>query len=679
MKEIKKFNKINAFRFKRFVRKKYSVFNSMHKVVNIGVVASCVLTFAHVTPTAAQTVAAEQRPDSVPEKELELEEVTVTAARIETPVYQTARLVTVITKTQIEQAPVQSIQDLLIYASGIDVIQRGGHGVQADISIRGGSADQTAVLLNGINITNPHTGHYSFDLPINLSDIERVEVVHGPSALIYGSGAFAGGINIITKKEVDNSLYASVEAGMYASTDVETRGAVEVGNTKNSLSAGYRTSDGYTAHSDYRIADFLWQTRMDFNSKSYLDFQVGYNNKQYGANTFYSALYPNQYERTSTYLGTLKGSFGNALKIIPILYWSRHYDQFDLIKDSESGRNYHRGDTYGANLIFQYASRFGTTNVGGEWRREDILSSKLGYPVNPQGYYTCYDDRTILSATVEHTAEWRRWVASAGALMNHNTLLNGVSFYPSVSLAYKPFSTVRIYAVWSRSTRMPTFTDLFYTTETHNANEQLRPERSESVDLGIKYNHLFLTAYFTGYLMRGRDIIDWVRESGEEKWASWNLTEINKQGVEAGIIIRPAEHWRTLDKRWNLAVQYARMNQTCDSKGLESKYSLNYLRDKLTAQLFCPLYKGLAAAWHFRFQKRMGVYRRYENGTDAGLYPYPAFSTLDLKLNYVFKQFTFYVNMNNLYDTQYYDIGNVPQAGFWLMGGITYRIGDKLK
>jgi iron complex outermembrane receptor protein len=669
----KRMNGLRVFRFKRFARKAYSAFNSMHKVVNIGVVTGCTLALVHLTPAAAQTSAAVQQPETALEEELD--EVTVTAARIESPGSRTAKSVTVIRKAQIEQAPVQSIEELLNHVANIDVIQRGGHGVQADISIRGGSADQTAVLLNGVNLTNPHTGHYSFDLPVNLSDIERIEVIHGPSALIYGSGAFSGGINIITKKEIDARLYANAKAGMHALHEAEVRGAAGLGRTKSSLSAGYRASDGYVEHSDYNLLDLLWQTRLDLrDDKSWLDLQLGYNNKQYGANTFYSASYPDQYERTSAFAGSLKGSFGNTLKCIPILYWNRHYDRFDLIKNTDTGRNYHRGDTYGGNLIFQYASRLGVTNLGGELRREEIVSSKLGRPMAQQGHYTCYDERTNTGLTLEHTADWKQFVLSAGVLMNHNTLTDGVRFYPSLSAAYRLKPAFRIYTTWSRSTRMPTFTDLYYTTETHTANEQLKPESSEAVDLGVRYTHPFVTAHLTAYLMWGRDIIDWVRASGEDKWASWNLTEVNKQGVEAGLTFRPGSRWPALGERSTLSVSYARMNQACDSKGLESRYSLNYLRDKLTAQFHHAVYRGLSAGWYFRYQKRMGVFRRYDNGVDAGLQPFPDFSTLDLKLNYEYGKCNFYVNLNNLYDTPYYDIGNVPQAGFWFMGGINYRL-----
>ena len=671
--KTKRINRNLCFRFKRFSRKAYSAFNSMHKVVSIGVVTASMLTLAHSTPTSAQTVSVHtQSGESIPEQELE--EVTVTASRTETPLSQTAKIVTVITREDIAKASVQSIQDLLIYTANIDVIQRGGHGVQADISIRGGSADQTAILLNGVNLSNSQTGHYSFDIPVNLSDIERIEILHGPSALIYGSSAFSGGINIITKKRTDSKVYVKTEVGMHSLFGTEVRGATDIGQASTSLSFGYQRSDGYISNSDYNIYNALWQARLRTGSTSRLDFLAGYNNKSYGASTFYSALYPLQYDRTSEIVGAINGVFGRKLKFIPQLYWSRHYDQFDLIKNTDTGRNYHRGDTYGANIMFQYKSLAGTTHFGSELRREDISSSNLGKLMNrPHGHYTKHDSRTQTNIVVEHTLDWRKFVFSTGVLANYNTLQDDkLRFYPSASIAYKPVDALKIYTTWSRSSRLPTFTDLYYTTETHNADETLQAEHSESFDLGINYRHEYFNLTVVGYIMNGRDMIDWVRKPGDEKWASWNHTEVDKQGVEAQINI-PLQPLAAFLENSSLSLSYARMDQKCDSRGLESKYTLNYLRDKFTAGLSHNIYKGLSANWSFRLQDRMGSYRKYEDGADKGLHPYPSFSTLDLKLYYEYEKLTFSLNLNNLYNTQYYDIGNIPQPGFWLISSIKYN------
>jgi len=170
--------------------------------------------------------------------------------------------------------------------------------------------------------------------------------------------------------------------------------------------------------------------------------------------------------------------------------------------------------------------------------------------------------------------------------------------------------------------------------------------------------------------MKGRNMIDWVRESGDQKWASWNHTKTDKMGFEAQLHI-PLE---VIGEKSSLTVNYARMYQDCDSKGLESRYTLNYLRDKLTASLNHKIFGGLYAGWYFRFQDRTGTFRKYENNVDLGLHPYPAFSILDLKLYYEFRKYRINADFNNIFNTSYYDTGNVPQAGFWLICGISVNI-----
>jgi len=667
-----------AFRFKRFTRKAYGAFNSLHRVVNIGVVVSCVLTFANTMTTSAQSNAEEHRGTDMPS--MELDEVMVTASRIEMPLAQTPKLVTVINKEQIERAPVQSIQDLLIYAANIDILQRSGHGVQADVSIRGGSFDQTAILLNGINLSNAQTGHYSFDFPINLSDIERIEVVQGPSTLIYGAGAFSGGINIITKKNTDEKLYAKVESGMHNLKGIEVRGTTRTGIASHTLSAGNSSSDGYAHNTDYNIHNLLWQTRLNLINNSKVDLQAGYNDKKYGANSFYTAAFPDQFERTSSYMASLKGEFGTTLKFIPILYWNRHYDQFDLVKDTDYGRNYHRGDTYGANFILQYTSKIGITSLGSEVRKEDILSSNLGKKiVKPRDKYTAYDERTNISTTLEHTLHLQRFILSAGALMNHNTFKKGkYEFFPSASISYRPNDYLTAASSWSKSTRFPSFTELYYNTTTHTANENLLPEKSESVDLSLKYRNHFVNANLTGFLLWGRNMIDWVRASVDDsKSSSTNITEVDTKGIESNVRLNIGQVIPALGQEASLALGYTRMWQDFRS-GIyisESANKLNYLRDKFTVQLNHRIYRGFSVGWFFRYQKRMGTYPLFENHTDTKTsVAYPAFSTLDLKLKYQYRDIALHLTLNNLYDTKYADLGNIHQPGFWLIGGVSYTL-----
>ena len=133
-------------RFKHFANKPYAVFNSLHKQVNIGVLAFTTLTFANHGVVSAQT----ELPTV--ESEHEMDGIEVIGSRVPLTQTEAARIVTVLDRKTIENAPVQSVNDLLKYAAGIDVRQRGAMGIQTDISIRGGTFDQITVLLNGVNI-----------------------------------------------------------------------------------------------------------------------------------------------------------------------------------------------------------------------------------------------------------------------------------------------------------------------------------------------------------------------------------------------------------------------------------------------------------------------------------------------------------------------------------------------
>src|SRR5699024_6495680 len=153
-----------------------------------------------------------------------------------------------------------------------------------------------------------------------------------PASLVYGASAFSGGVNIITKKDRVSNSYAKIEGGMYELFGAEARGAYKNDRSLHTLSAGYKRSDGYIANSDYEIINLLWQSRFDINGSS-LDFNVGLNEKAYGANTFYSAAYPNQFDDTRGIMMSIKGETNGRLKFKPHIYWNRHFDEFQLIRE----------------------------------------------------------------------------------------------------------------------------------------------------------------------------------------------------------------------------------------------------------------------------------------------------------------------------------------------------------
>ncbi|MBZ4651456.1 MAG: TonB dependent [Proteiniphilum sp.] len=670
-----------SFRFRRFARKSYSVFNSLHKVVTIGVLSGSTLLSAHaalVNPT--EMIRLEMPEDTIPPTELD--EVVVTASKAALPLNLTARLVTVIPAGEIERAPVRSIEDLLQYAAGADIQQRGPHGVQADISLRGGSFDQTAILLNGVNLTNPQTGHYSFDLPINLSDIERIEIVQGPSSLIYGAAAFSGGINIITKKDNASGASVRLEGGMHGLFGTEARGAYRKRNQLHTLSVGYKRSDGYIRNSDYKISNLIWQSRFEIEG-SHIDLQAGMNDKAYGANTFYSAAYPDQFDDTKSLFISLGGETTGKLKMIPQLYWSRHYDEFQLIRDGTPNRpdwykehNYHRSDLFGMNLNMQYASALGITSFGGEFRNEGILSNVLGKPMEePIRKYSKADNRSSISFHLEHNLIVRNLTFSMGGLLQHHTAVaNQYDFYPALNTSLRATRHLTLYASWNRAGRMPTFTDLYYTTATHVGNSNLKAEESEALETGFRYSHPLVKVNLAAFYMEGRNMIDWVKSSPEALWESTNHTRIHKKGVETGLQLDLREWLGTNQPFTAFKAGYLYLQQERVDDNLISNYTLNHLRHKFTAALHHQLTGNLSLSWHFRWQERAGSYIRYSDGQPGERVSYLPYSIIDLKAIYQLGQTDLYLDANNLFNNTHVDIGNIPQPGFWLSGGISIAL-----
>ncbi|MBK6285263.1 MAG: TonB-dependent receptor [Draconibacterium sp.] len=160
--------------FSKWKRKSYSVFQSINRVVLISV-----LSINYLLSVPANAIEIVKDTTEV-KLEYDLDEIEISAQRSPALYSQVARIVSVIERKEIESSPAQSVQDLLEYVAGVDIRQRGAEGVQADVSIRGGTFDQTLILVNGINITDPQTGHHNLNIPVSLSQIERIEILEGP-------------------------------------------------------------------------------------------------------------------------------------------------------------------------------------------------------------------------------------------------------------------------------------------------------------------------------------------------------------------------------------------------------------------------------------------------------------------------------------------------------------------
>lgn len=664
----------DVFTFKRWGGKSYSLFNALKQHVRIGVLLAIYTTVAEPEYVFAQTDSAKV---SI---EYDLDEIEVSAQRAPVTFSQVARIVSVIGREEIAAAPVQSIQELLEYALSVDVRQRGVHGVQADISVRGGSYEQTLILLNGINISDPQTGHHSLNLPVSLKNIQRIEILEGPSARVFGPNAFSGAINIITGTEDDSSLRFDLSAGQHNLTDLNVSGNVKARSWNHFAAINRISSDGYINNTDFETWNAFLQTKLDTKTAT-LDFQFGRTNKAFGANSFYSATYPNQFEATKTTFASLKFNGKGKLHITPSAYWRRHQDRFELFRSEPStwpsfykGHNYHLTDVFGSNLNSWFQSHLGKTAFGAEIRSENVWSNVLGNllnkPIDVPGekgkVFTKSHSRTTVSYFAEHSFYLKRLTLSAGAMANWISDLGfGWNVFPGIDASIALTEQVKVYGSASSSLRMPTFTDLFYNGATNIGNPDLKPEKSDNYEGGVKLSAKGINGHAGIFYRKGRNLIDWVRQSATEKWQTQNLTGINTTGFEFSTNFFPETILKKNFFLTKIGINYMHTKLNKEESEYLSYYVLDNLKHKLDLEFNHKLWKSLNATWRISYQDRNGLRTTSE--------PYEPFWLVNTRLMWKKPVWEIYAMVSNLLDTKYYDYSTVEQPGRWINLGVSYR------
>ena len=677
------FNQRKALRFRQFTRKGYALFACLGRVVTIGVLSVATLESASAATDDISTKTEKTSDDEQTDKEATLDDVEITGSRAPLALGQAARMVTVLSREEIQAAPVQSINDLLKMAVGVDVRQRGPIGAQTDVSIRGGTSEQITILLNGINICDPQTGHNAFDLPCDVMDVERIEVLEGPAGRVYGTSSLVGAVNIVTKEGRSQRAEVRVEGGSYGY--LSAAGRISLPSTlsplTSHLSASMTRSDGYSRaksgalNSDYSGGKVFYQGGYDTKGIRF-DWHAGLSTKGFGSNTFYSAKFDEQFEKTTKLFTALKiNGQWSMVNVQCATYWNRSHDRFELIRGSEDKVpfNYHRTDVFGINLNSYFDWLLGRTAVGAEFRNEDIVSGNLGEPLNQPKHISGTDrdylfglNRSNLAFHLEHNVLLRRFTLSAGFIAVKNTW-NQMPFtlYPGIDASYRIGDNWKVYASYNSSLRMPSFTELYYSVGGHKADKYLKPEELRAVEGGIKYAGQWLTMKASIFHHHSRDMIDWVRDTREQDapWQSVNLTKVNTFGQEVTLASQFSP--------FTLQLSYCHLHQSKDVPDyLQSQYSLEYLRHKVTAQLQMPIVALLNLTVNYRWQDRMGSY----TDTNGQIQSYHPYSIVDCRLAWDADTYSLYMEANNLFSKKYVDYGNVPQPGTWLMAGFKYNL-----
>lgn len=668
-------NTRNYLTFRQWTRDSFAVMNSMHKVIKI---ATMCVTYSMLTQPGKTYAQADST-----QVIHNLQEVVVSAQRAPITYSNVARVVHVIPRSEIANAPVLSLNELLDYTPGVDIRQRGTNGIQADVSIQGGSFDQSLILLNGINISDPQTGHLSMNLPIDLESVSRIEVLTGSASRVFGANAFTGAVNILTNPTEKSFIRASVMGGDFGLYKVGFTSQYNINSFYSHLSYSTSSSNGYTHNTDYNTQSLFYQGGVKKENYQ-INLQAGYNDKDYGANSFYSSKYANQYEENSTYFGGINGSFGKTVKIKPTIYWRRNYDHYVLIRENPAAyQNYHFTDVYGTNLNTEYKWAAGTTTLGAEFRNESIYSTRLGEATSDSLkvkkkdiYYNHKANRYNYSIFLEHSMVLDRYTVSAGIMLNHHSALEKYFvLYPGVDMAFRLNNSAQIYATYNKSLRLPTFTDLYYSGPMDRSNPDLKPEEANHFETGFKYSSKGIMGNVSAFYRHGINIIDRI-EQPDKIYQAKNLTNLNTYGLEISATFNLTEisGSETFLEKIGVSYDYTEINK--DAGSYVSAYVLDNLNHKLSINLNHKLYKKVTASWYLNYQDRNGNYSKYDAvSKTSSETPYQPFWVLDGRVNWKPGILVFFAEVSNIFNTDYFDFGNIAQPGRWFKAGASIELG----
>ena len=577
----------------------------------------------------------------------DLKEVVVSTTKLEIPFSKNFRTVKIISSDYIKNSPASNVSDLLQEITGIDVRRRGVGGVQGDLYIRGGGFDQTLLLVDGMKMDDAQTGHHTLNMILPLYLIERIEVIKGPAARIFGQNAFNGAINIVTKdvtgekKQIDMSL-KEISYGSFEQKNISAVTKIITNKTKSLISFSNNTSDGYRHNTDYKRNNYFVKTSFNLKS-SPIDVIASFTENKFGANGFYaSPSATEQYEETqASLLGISTTINSEKLSIKPRLYWRRGQDEYIYIRDNPSVyRNLHKTNKVSAELSGSYFSNSGVTGFGIDLSTVNISSNNLGE-----------HDRTTVNLFVDHTFKLfdEKLVLSPGIAVSYFSDMSFHSF-PGIDLGYNINSNFKLYSNIGKTFRIPTYTDLYYSDRTTIGNENLNPESATSTELGFKYNTSNFKISGAFFNRKAKNIIDYVKENENDLWNAVNIGSLKTTGFE-------------LDFRYNFQNQnYLNLGYTNikDNNYVTninfSKYSLNSLKHHFTSKLNLNYIRNVNHSFVYKYAER----------SDKSNY-----NVLDSKIMY---KKGLFIYVNNILDEVYSETNLVPMPGTSFLVGISVGI-----
>lgn len=629
---------------------------------------------------------------------MELDSIEVTATRIPTLIKESGKSVSIITHEDIQAMPVTSVDELLQSLPGVNLNSRNAFGVQADIGMRGSTFAQVLVLVDGIRINDPLTAHFNNNIPVSMSEIERIEIIRGPAATSYGADAVGGIIHIKTRTFVngsdttrkfsssgnigygEHSLFLT-DAGFHGQLDKlqisgGIKSSISEGQTFQNPNFGQVESADQTYRNDFNLQTYTLSAAYQFSDKWRLYSRVGYDERDFSAKYFYTgSTFDESYEETESVWTQLALSRTGEMHQTDLNMGYRNGSDYFLFNPALPANEHTTGQyafslNHGINLDNDLRLSIGTQGF-----HKTIESTDRGNHENSSiGFYT------ILS---KQLTEHLKGTASARLEYDENF---GTEFLPQVSLAY-PLENVSFRSSFGKAIRAGDFTERFVSTQIKDlspgrnlGNADLEAETSYTIDFGVDiYPYDGLTISNTAFYRTSDNLIDYTVTNSNsisnsdklqpdaEYYYATNVSDSRTFGVESLI----GKYFALANSRFlHAEVNYTYLYTTNDA-GDVSKYIANHPKHDLS---FILSYQGE----YFEVTSTSHLIQRNSESLSAinGRIQSDYFlSHLKVEaMPFSKNRVSFYMKVHNLLDTDYQEILGAQMPGRWVMAGLQWNI-----
>ncbi len=513
--------------------------------------------------------------------------------------------------------------------------------------IRGGSFDQTLLLVDGIKVDDAQTGHHTMNLALPIEVIKRIEIIKGPAARIFGQNAFNGAINIITKDVPDTDVSLHVQGGSYNQFNADVTAGINLDESSHIIHYSKNTSEGYRFNTDFDNQNFVLKST--FNKKNLpIAMLISLSDRNFGANGFYaSPTAINQYEETMASLigfSTVikKGNFTWK----PRVYWRRNEDEYVFVRNNPSiYRNLHISNKIAAELNGSYTSNIGITGFGIETAKVYLSSNNLGD-----------NNRFVSTLFLEHRLELfdKKMDITPGVAVTYFSDFKFFAF-PGIDIGYQMLDNLRVYGNLGYTYRVPTFTDMNYKSPTTIGNPELEPEKAFSQEIGLKWNTTGFNASVAVFNRDSNRLIDYVKMQNTDPWQPQNIQDVTTKGFETQLDYTFAIN--SFNQKLQLGYSFIEDHGKQSSYNF-SQYSVNSMKHQVVGSYYMQFLKNFTNSILYRYAERT-------NGD--------SYSVVDLGAAYTLKAFEISLFANNIFNAEYTETNFVPMPKGNLLFGIRYN------